>query len=84
MTENTTLTRESQVFDGHLDEWRESHSGEWVLIKGSNVVGFYPTLEVAFKAGTERFGLDPFFVKQIVPGDTVNISFYGRRTLAAS
>lgn len=47
------------------------------------MVGFFPTLDEAFAAGTARFGLQPFFVKQIVPRDVVNVSLYGKRILAA-
>lgn len=84
MNQETALRREAAVFAEHLEEWRSSHLGEVVLIKGNDVIGFYPSLDKAFKAGTDRFGLDPFFLKQIVPGDAVNVSFYGRpRRVAA-
>jgi len=83
MEQHPTLDREGRVFDQHLDEWRETHLGQFVLIKGDEVVGFFPSLEKAFKTGTERFGLEPFFLKQIVPRDVVNVSLYGKRILAA-
>ena len=73
------LDHEATVFNQHVAEWRESHLGEVVLIKGDEVVGFYPSLDDAFKAGTARFGLEPFLVKRIVPTDSVNVSFYGKR-----
>jgi hypothetical protein len=73
------LDHESAVFAQHIEEWRQSHLGEVVLIKGDEIVGFYPSLPAAFSVGTARFGLEPFLVRQIVPTDVVNVSFYGRR-----
>ena len=73
------LIDEGRVFEEHVAEWRESHPGAFVLIKGEDVLGFFPALDEAFRAGIERFGLQPFFVKQIIPGDSINVSFYGQR-----
>lgn len=83
MAQQEALTREVALFDEHLEEWRRSHPGEFVLIKGNDVLGFFPTVDQAFAAGTNRFGLAPFFVKQIIPRDVVNVSLFGRRLLAA-
>ncbi len=77
------FTQEARVFAEHIDEWRQTRMGQFVLIKGSDVVGFYPSLDKAFRSGTERYGLEPFFVKQIVPADTVNVSLLGQRILAS-
>jgi hypothetical protein len=77
------LAEEARVFEEHIEEWRQSHLGQFVLIKGSDVLGVFPTLDKAFRAGTERFGLEPFFVKQIVPADSVNVSLLGQRILAS-
>jgi len=83
MSDSRTLQREGEVFAAHLDEWRQHHLGEVVLIKGADVIGFYGTLDEAFADGLRRFGLDEFFVKQIIPRDAVNISLYGKRLLSA-
>ena len=83
MSERRLLSREAEVYDAHVEEWRRTHLGEVVLIKDGEVLGFFRTLEQAFKEGTERFGLEPFFVKQVVPRDVVNISLVGKRIRAA-
>ena len=85
MAPQEQLTREAEVFNRHLDEWRQSRErlGRFVLIKGDEVLGFFPTADAVFTAGTKRFGPEPFFVKQIVPADLVNVSMYGKRILAA-
>ncbi len=84
MDKQETLNREGQLFEEHLDEWRRTHLGEFVLIKDGDVLGFFPTVDQAFAAGTQRFGLQPFFVKQIVPRDVVNVSLYGKRILTTT
>ena len=72
------LTKETEVFNVHLDEWRNTQMGKFVLIKGEQVVGFYDSLTDAFSEGSKRYGLEDFFVKQIIPRDTVNVSFLGK------
>ncbi len=83
MAQQEALTREAELFDERLEEWRQTHLGKFVLIKGSDVLGFFRSLDQAFTTGTRRFGLEPFFVKQIVPRDVVNVSLLGKRILAA-
>ena len=77
------LETERGVCLGNLEDWRRMHMGEFVLIKGSEVIGFFQTLNEAFDKGTSLFGLQPFFVHQISPEDAVNISFCGARVLSA-
>jgi hypothetical protein len=76
---NEPLAREAQVFAERVEDWRQTQLGKYVVIKGDDVVGFYASLEQAFRVGTEKFGLEPFLVRQIVPTDVVNVSLYGRR-----
>ena len=73
------LEHEAAVFAKYVDEWRKTRLGQFVLINGDDVIGFYPLLEEAFREGTSKFGLKPFFIRQIVPMDIVNVSFYGLR-----
>ena len=61
----------ASVFDTELDtyrkgisEWTE-HIGEFVLIKGSDVAGFYGSYREAIAEGYRRFGLDTFLVRQV-------------------
>ena len=76
------LKQELALFERHLDKWRKSHLGEFVLIKGGDTVGFFKTLQEAFREGTRRYGLGDFFVKQIAPADSVNVSLFGQRVLS--
>jgi hypothetical protein len=77
------LAEENAIYEANLEEWRRTHLGEYVLIKGRDVLGFYSSLDKAFDEGTKRFGLEPFFVKQVHPSDAVNVSLFGRRLLTS-
>jgi predicted acetyltransferase len=72
------LQIEAEVYQVNLEEWRRARLGEFVLIKGKNIIGFFPSLKEAFSEGTRLFGLAEFFVKQITPKDTVNVSLLGK------
>ncbi|MBI2607191.1 MAG: hypothetical protein HYW49_14035 [Deltaproteobacteria bacterium] len=74
----TPLAKEREVFDKYIAEWREAHMGKFVLINGEEVVGFFDTIDGAFAEGTKRYGLKDFFIEQILPVGTVNISFLGQ------
>jgi hypothetical protein len=79
MAQQEPLTQEREVYESHLEEWRQVRLGKFVLIKDGDVLGFYDSLEGAFNEGTERFQLEPFFVKQIMPEEVVNVSFFGKQ-----
>jgi hypothetical protein len=42
-----------------------AHEGEFVLIKGDQVIGFYSDQSEAIREGRSRFGLVPMVVKRI-------------------
>jgi hypothetical protein len=39
--------------------------GQFVVVHGEQVDGFWDSYEAALKEGYDRFGLDPFLVKKI-------------------
>jgi hypothetical protein len=60
------LDRELEIYSAKLPELLEQHEGEFVLIYGETVAGFFCTHEDAVDAGRQRFGLVPFLVKQVL------------------
>lgn len=61
-----TLQEELGLFEQHRQEWMRSHPGEFVVIAGEHVAGFFPDYESAFKAGLKTAGLgNSFLVKQV-------------------
>lgn len=66
-----SLDREQAVYETNLSRWLSDHEGEYVLIKGDQVDGFYDSRDEALTAGYSRFGIGPLFVKQVSPSEPV-------------
>jgi len=60
------LEKEKKFFDGQKNELLKHHEGQFALIKGEKIHGFFPTEQEAFKKGIEIFGLEDMFIKQIL------------------
>ena len=58
------LARELSAYKANLASW-SAKQGEYVLIKEEEVAGFFSSYDDALKSGYEKFGLQPFPVKQI-------------------
>jgi hypothetical protein len=58
------LDRELGVYNDNLTKLMEQ-TGKFVLIHGDDIVDYFAAYEDAIKAGYQRFGLEPFLVKQI-------------------
>lgn len=65
------LTKELEVFNRNKDKLLERCPGLYVLIKGDEILGVYPSAEAAYDDGLERFGLKPFLVKQVLAEEPV-------------
>ncbi len=52
------------TYQAHLPDLL-NHEGDFVVIAGDQVAGTWPTLDEALEAGYDRYGLDPFLVKQV-------------------
>lgn len=63
------LKEELATFEAHRDELVGSALDEYVLIKGSDIVGTYESERDAINEGYRRFGNVPFLVKQVAPTD---------------
>ena len=61
------LAEESSTYEANVERWAAEHVGDYVLIRGTEVVGFFATNEKALTEGYKRFGIAPFFVKQVTP-----------------
>jgi hypothetical protein len=67
-----SLNREQEVYEANLSRWlSDHHEGEYVLIKGDDVDGFYESRDEALTAGYSRFGIGPLFVKQVSSSEPV-------------
>ena len=59
------LEEELETYRSKLQELKAEHEGKFVLIHGPEVVDTFSSYDDAIKAGYQRFGLNPFLVKQI-------------------
>jgi len=58
------LARELKTYESKLAGWAD-REGQFVLIKGGRVLGFFPGTDAALEAGYDKFGGESFLVKQI-------------------
>ena len=72
---NNDLLTEKSVFDDKRGEWLDEHKGDFVLIKGDGIEGFFVTYADAFQYGLSKFGNEKFFIKEITEGDPTNYVF---------
>jgi hypothetical protein len=59
------LAEEVTTYESHVPGWAD-REGQFVLIKGREVLGFFPRYEEALEAGYDRFEASRFLVKQIL------------------
>lgn len=62
----TPLDKEIETYNANLPTLIKSQ-GKFVLIKGDSVVDLFDTYGDAMKRGYDKFKLDPFLVKRIMP-----------------
>jgi hypothetical protein len=69
--ETTGLERELEFFNKHRGEYLERFPGLFVLIRGDEMRGPFPSAEAAYEDGLRAFGLEPFLVKQVLAEEPV-------------
>ena len=58
------LEQELALFRKNINDWTE-YEGQYVLIKGDEVIGFYSSYDDAITDGYTKFKLEPFLVKGV-------------------
>ncbi len=69
MSEQNLLQTELEYFQKYKQEYLKLYKGQFVLIKGENFAGAFTTDAEAYKAGLEKFGNQPFLIKQVLDND---------------
>lgn len=68
------LALELDYYGQHAREWVAKKAGQYVVIKNTGVLGFYPDFETAYRAGVATYGIETdFLVKQILEYEPVFI-----------
>jgi hypothetical protein len=74
--ETESLETELRIFEERKSEWLRSHLGDFVVIAGTTVAGFYSDYEKAYNAGLQRFGIQgEFLVKQLCTEEPVYLIY---------
>lgn len=68
------LEKEREYFEGHKKTLLEKYKGQFVLIGDGQFVGAYPSMEDAYLAGLEKFGVEPFLVRQVLEAEPVGFA----------
>lgn len=86
-TPSGALDRELRLFEENRERFlAEGLAGRFVLIKGEEIVGFYPSPSDAYNVGIQRFGNVPMLIKKVskdeptasVPALTLGLIHAGR------
>lgn len=73
---HTPLREELRLFEERKQEWLRTNPDEFVVVKGSTVVGFFQDYESGFKAGLCAAGFgNPFLLRQVCPEEPVYLIF---------
>jgi hypothetical protein len=59
------LQEELETYARQEEDLKKSAPGKFVVIKHSEVIGTFDTLDAALTEATRRFGLEPYMVRQI-------------------
>lgn len=69
MSEQNPLQTELEYFQKHKQEYLKLYKSQFVLIKGEMFAGAFTTDAEAYQAGLEKFGNEPFLIKQVLDED---------------
>lgn len=58
------LTEELETYRDHVEGWFDLR-GQFVVIKGRDVIGVYPDRDDAIREALDRFGAEPVLIKEI-------------------
>ncbi len=69
----TDIDKELAAYDQMRPDLEAHHMGEWVLVRGSELVSTYSSFEDAAKDAVTRFGRGPYLIRQ-VGAPAINLS----------
>ena len=63
------LDVERLYYSENVEEWKRLYPGKFVVVKGRELVGAFPSMEDALSAGAAKFGLASFLVRLVGEGE---------------
>jgi hypothetical protein len=72
----TRLSVETKLYETHKADWLQSHRDQFVVVKGTHLLGFFAEFRDAYYAGVEKYGMETdFLVKRVVEQEPVFVVF---------
>lgn len=68
------LDDERQYFESQRGDLLARCRNQFVLIKGSKLIGVYPDAQSAYADGLQHFGLAPFLVRQVLEEEPIAVA----------
>ncbi len=68
------LDTELKFYEAHRQEYLRTYKNLFVLIKDRSLIGVFPDAVTAHQAGVYKFGMEPFFVKQVLEEEPINLA----------
>ena len=73
---SSPLAVETTFYETHKSDWLRTNRGQFVVLKGNDVLGFFPDFHDAYYAGVEKYGSETdFLVKRVVSHEPVFVVF---------
>ena len=73
------LVRELTAFEARRAELERDHFGEWVLFRGTELIGIFESLDSTADEAVRRFGRGPYLIRRVgAPPLTVPASIMRR------
>lgn len=70
------LIAEIGIYEAHKSEWLQTHRDKFVVIKGTEPLGFFSDFHEAYRAGVEKYGMDTdFLIKRVAAQEPVFVVF---------
>jgi hypothetical protein len=70
--EQDRLAVELEFYAAHKEEFLRAHTGEYVVIHGTTILGFFRSWEHAFRAGVGAVGIETdFLVRQVLAREPI-------------
>lgn len=67
------LETETAFYNSSRHQWiDEGHLNKWAVVQGSQLLGFYDSIESGYEAGVAEYGPGNFLLKQVTAEDGVD------------
>jgi protease II len=68
-------SQELETYEAALPKLLRQHEGEYVVIRGGELLKYFPGYNDALAWAYEQFGLESFFVKRVSPSEQHTVHF---------